>query len=132
MAQLAPRRCSAPARKLPVKLLAANAAGATVAPLAEQERVTWVVDGDTYEVLAGGIVYHAAPTNAVVAAPLVILPVNSPAPVNQAMVASFPAAPPAANLVVGMVGINFYQQVNGKFYPLNSNSTDPLAIEYGA
>ena len=71
-------------------------------------------------------------TNAVVAAPLGILAVNSGALVNQAMMASFPAAPPAANLVVGVVGINFYQQVNGKFYPLNNNSTNPLAIEYVA
>ena len=71
-------------------------------------------------------------TNAMVAAPLGILAVNSVALVNQAMVASFPAAPPAANLVVGVVGINFYQQVNGKFYPLNNNSTNPLAIEYVA
>ena len=71
-------------------------------------------------------------TNGVVAVPLGILPVNSAALVNQAMVASFPTAPPAANLVVGVVGINFYQQVNGKFYPLNNNSTNPLAIEYVA
>ena len=67
-----------------------------------------------------------------VAAPLGILPVNSAALVYQTMVASFPAASPAANLVVGVVGINFYQQVNGKFYPLNNNSTNPLAIEYVA
>lgn len=71
-------------------------------------------------------------TNAVVAAPLGILAVNSAALANQTVVASFPAAPPAANLVVGVVGINFYQQVNGKFYPLNNNSTNPLAIEYVA
>ena len=71
-------------------------------------------------------------TNDVVAAPLGVLAVNSAALVNQAMVASFPAAPPAANLVVGVVGINFYQQVNGKFYPLNNNSTNPLAIAYVA
>jgi len=71
-------------------------------------------------------------TNSVVAVPLGILPVNSAALVNQTMVASFPVAPPAANLVVGVVGINFYQQVNGKFYPLNNNSTNPLAIEYVA
>ena len=71
-------------------------------------------------------------TNGVVAAPLGILPVNSAALANQTMVASFPTAPPAANLVVGVVGINFYQQVNGKFYPLSNNSTNPLAIEYVA
>jgi len=35
-------------------------------------------------------------------------------------------------LVVGMVGINFYQQINGKFYLLNNNTTNPLAIEYVA
>ena len=71
-------------------------------------------------------------TNGVVAAPLGILPINSAALANQTMVASFPAAPAAADLVVGVVGINFYQQVNGKFYPLNNNSTNPLAIEYVA
>ena len=71
-------------------------------------------------------------TNAVVAAPLGILPINSAALVNQQMVATFPAAPAAAELVVGVVGINFYQQVNGKFYALNNNSTNPLAIEYVA
>jgi hypothetical protein len=71
-------------------------------------------------------------TNAVVAAPLGILAANSAALTNQTLVASFAAAPPAANLVVGVVGINFYQQVNGKFYPLNNNSTNPLAIEYVA
>ena len=48
---------------------------------------------------------------------------------NQAVVASFPAAPPDVNLVVGVVGINFYQQVNGKFYPLNNNSTNPLLTQ---
>ena len=61
-------------------------------------------------------------TNGTVAAPLV----------NQAVVATFPAAPADANLVVGVVGINFYQQINGKFDPLNNNSTNPLAIEYVA
>lgn len=71
-------------------------------------------------------------TNAVVAAPLGVLPINGAALANQTMVATFPAAPAAAELVVGVVGINFYQQVNGKFYPLNNNSTNPLAIEYVA
>lgn len=71
-------------------------------------------------------------TNAVVVAPLGILPLNSAALANQALVARFPAAPDAAALVAGVVGINFYQQINGKFYALNNNSTNPLAIEYVA
>ncbi len=71
-------------------------------------------------------------TNATVAAPLGILPLNGAPLVNQTVVATFPAAPADANLVVGVVGINFYQQINGKFYPLNNNSTNPLAIEYVA
>lgn len=71
-------------------------------------------------------------TNAVVAAPLGVLPLNSAALANQALVASFAAAPAAAEMVVGVVGINFYQQINGKNYPLNNNSTNPLAIEYVA
>jgi hypothetical protein len=71
-------------------------------------------------------------TNGVVAAPLGILPINSAPLVNQAVVATFPAAPADASLVVAVVGINFYQQINAKFYPLNNNSTNPLAIEYVA
>jgi len=71
-------------------------------------------------------------TNGTVAVPLGILPINSAALANQAVVATFPAAPAAADLVVGVVGINFYQQINGKFYSLNNNSTNPLAIEYVA
>jgi hypothetical protein len=71
-------------------------------------------------------------TNATVAAPLGILPLSSAPLANQAVVATFPAAPAEANLVVGVVGINFYQQINGKFYPLNNNSTNPLAIGYVA
>lgn len=71
-------------------------------------------------------------TAAVVAAPLGILPLNGAALVNQAMVASFATPPAAAELVVGVVGVNFYQQVNGKFYPLNNNSTNPLAIAFVA
>lgn len=67
-----------------------------------------------------------------VAAPLGVLPINNAPLVNQQVVATFPAVPAAASLVVGVVGINFYQQVNGKFYPLNNNSTNPLAIEYVA
>jgi hypothetical protein len=71
-------------------------------------------------------------TNGVVATPLGILPLTSAPLVNQTVVATFPAAPAGANLVVGVVGINFYQQINAKFYPLNNNSTNPLAIEYVA
>jgi hypothetical protein len=44
-----------------------------------------------------------------------------------AVVATFPTAPPAAELVVGVVGINFYQQINGNYYALNDSSTNPLA-----
>jgi hypothetical protein len=70
--------------------------------------------------------------NATVAAPLGILPLASAALANQTMVASFASAPTNAELVVGVAGINFYQQVSGKYYALNNNSTNPLAIEYVA
>ena len=71
-------------------------------------------------------------SNAVVNAPLGVLPLNGPALVNQKMVATFATAPASAELVVGVVGINFYQQLNGKYYALNNNTTNPLAIEYVA
>ncbi|GAA4382023.1 hypothetical protein [Hymenobacter koreensis] len=70
--------------------------------------------------------------NANVRAPLGVQPLNSAAQQGLQVVASFPATPAATDLVVGVVGINFYQEVNGKMYPLNNNSTNPLAIEYVA
>lgn len=66
------------------------------------------------------------------AVPFGIQPVNGAATADVAITASFPAAPAAENLVVGVVGIRFYQQVNGKFYPLNNNATNALAIEFVA
>ena len=71
---------------------------------------------------------HALKTLALLAACLL----SGAALANQTVVATFPVAPSAAALVVGVVGINFYQQINGKFYALNNNSTNPLAIEYVA
>lgn len=67
---------------------------------------------------------------ATVAAPLGIIALNSAALANKALVASFPVAPTTDEVVVGVVGINYYQQLNGKNYPLNNNATNPLAIEY--
>ncbi|SDY30463.1 hypothetical protein [Hymenobacter psychrophilus] len=69
---------------------------------------------------------------ATVSAPLGVLPLNATPLAEQNLVATFATAPTSAELVVGVVGINFYQQVNGKNYPLNNNSTNPLAIEYVA
>ncbi|MFD1469870.1 hypothetical protein ACFQ48_16700 [Hymenobacter caeli] len=69
---------------------------------------------------------------ATVAAPLGVLALNSAALQNRAVTATLATAPGADDLVVGAVGINFYQQLNGKFYPLNNNSTNPLAVEYVA
>ena len=71
-------------------------------------------------------------TQAAVAAPLGIVPVNGAASANVSVVAAFPAAPAVTEVVVGVVGINYYQQLNGKMYPLNNNATNPLAIEYVA
>ena len=67
-----------------------------------------------------------------VAAPLGILALNSPAMANKALIAAFPAAPAATDVVVGVVGINYYQQVNGQMYPLNNNASNPLAVEFVA
>ncbi|NML65933.1 hypothetical protein HHL22_12020 [Hymenobacter sp. RP-2-7] len=67
---------------------------------------------------------------ATVAQPLGVLALNSAALQNRDVVATLSTAPTADELVVGAVGINFYQMLNGKLYPLNNNSTNPLAIEY--
>lgn len=58
-----------------------------------------------------------------------ILPLNAVSAAGDITVA-FVAAPPAANLVVGVIGVNFYQQMNGKFYALNNNTYNPLAVKY--
>ena len=54
--QFVPRGCTGPVRELPVSGLVAVAA--PVAPVAESGRVLRVVDGDTYDVLAGGVRYR--------------------------------------------------------------------------
>ena len=54
--QFAPRSCAGPVRELPVSGLVKVAA--PVALAAESGRVVRVVDGDTYDVLAGGTVYR--------------------------------------------------------------------------
>jgi hypothetical protein len=68
----------------------------------------------------------------VVAAPAGIQPLSGAAVANTVITATFPAAPPVTDTVVAVLGINFYQQLNGKYYPLNNNASNPLAIEYVA
>ena len=52
----APQGCSGPTRELPASTLTNVATPA--APMAESGRVVRVVDGDTYDVLAGGVRYR--------------------------------------------------------------------------
>ncbi|OGX90486.1 hypothetical protein [Hymenobacter coccineus] len=65
-----------------------------------------------------------------VAAPLGSLPLNGPVLVNQAIKASLAVPPTADDVVLGVLGVNFYQLLNGKQYPLNNNASNPLAIVY--
>lgn len=67
---------------------------------------------------------------AVVATPLGAVPVNGAATANVTVTATFAQAPTAEEVVIGAVGVNYYQQLNGKLYPLNNNGTNPLAIQY--
>ena len=66
----------------------------------------------------------------VVAAPAGIQPLSGLAVADTAIVATLPAAPMVTETVVAVVGINFYQELNGRYYPLNNNASNPLAIEY--
>ena len=66
----------------------------------------------------------------VVAAPLGSLPLNGPVLTDQSIKATLPAAPTADDVVIGVLGVNFYQLLNGKQYPLNNNASNPLAIVY--
>jgi hypothetical protein len=68
--------------------------------------------------------------SATVAAPLGILRLTGAAQTNVSQVATLPAAPTADELVIGVLGMNYYQQINGKYYPLNNNASNPLAVEY--
>ncbi len=67
---------------------------------------------------------------AAIAQPLGILPLNGVALANTTVVATLPAAAGADDLVVAVLGVNYYQQLNGKYYPLNNNASNPLAVEY--
>jgi len=86
-----------------------------------------------YEIVVGAsAVDFAAKTyqQAAVAAPLGILALNGPTLTSKTVVATLPTAPGADELVVGVLGVNYYQQLNGKYYPLNNNANNPLAVEY--
>ncbi|AWM32470.1 hypothetical protein [Hymenobacter nivis] len=65
-----------------------------------------------------------------VAVPLGSLPLNGPVLTNQTIKATLPVAPTADDVVLGVLGVNFYQLLNGKQYPLNNNASNPLAIVY--
>ena len=65
-----------------------------------------------------------------VTSPLGIVALSGAASTNVTQQASLPAAPTADELVIAVVGMDFYQRLNGVDYPLNNNSTNPLAIEY--
>lgn len=69
-------------------------------------------------------------TSATVASPLGVLPLNGAARSNVSQVATLPTAPSKDELVIGVLGMNYYQQINGKMYPLNNNASNPLAVEY--
>lgn len=86
-----------------------------------------------YEVVfAASSIDFAAKTysEATVASPLGILPLSGAAQTNISQVATLPAAPSATELVVGVLGMNYYQQINGKYYPLNNNASNPLTVVY--
>jgi hypothetical protein len=67
---------------------------------------------------------------AAIAQPLGIRPLSAAALTNTTVVATLPVAPATDDLVVAVLGVNYYQQLNGKYYPLNNNASNPLAVEY--
>jgi hypothetical protein len=86
-----------------------------------------------YEILFGVASVNFATktyTAATVASPLGILPLAGAARTNVSQVATLPAAPTTDELVIGVLGMNYYQQINNKMYPLNNNASNPLAVEY--
>ena len=86
-----------------------------------------------FELLLGSAAINfetGAIAQGVVAAPLGSLPLNGPVLVNQTIKASLAAAPTADDIVIGVLGVNFYQLLNGKQYPLHNNASNPLAIVY--
>ncbi|MFD1469400.1 hypothetical protein ACFQ48_14305 [Hymenobacter caeli] len=115
--------------------LTGNGQGVTLAipSLNPQTDIAAPTGATHYEIVVGassvnflGKTYQQA----AVAAPLGILPLNGAALTNRTVVATLPAAPGADDLVVGVLGVNYYQQLNGKYYPLNNNASNPLAVEY--
>ena len=86
-----------------------------------------------FELLLGSAAINfetGAIAQGVVAVPLGSLPLNGPVLVNQTIKASLAAAPTADDVVIGVLGVNFYQLLNGKQYPLHNNASNPLAIVY--
>ena len=86
-----------------------------------------------YELVYGAVAVNFATktfTVGAVGTPLAVQELLATAQSNVSIVATLPAAPTVDELVIAVVGINYYQQINGKLYPLNNNTSNPLSIEY--
>lgn len=57
-------------------------------------------------------------------------PINGQVVANIALTATLGAAPTATEVVVVVLGVNFFQQINAQLYPLNNGATNPLGVVY--
>ena len=131
--QLQPGRRHRPEHLLPLHRGGGGDVTLSIPALNPQIDIATPQGATHYELLFGASALNfeaGSYKQAVVAAPLGVVPVNGAASANVTVTASFAEAPTAEEVVIGAVGINYYQQLNGKLYPLNNNGTNPLAIEY--
>ena len=113
----------------------ANGANVTLLfpTLNPQTDVSAPVGSTHYELVYGVVSVNFAAKGyqaGVVASPLGVQALTAAPQSEVSLVATLPAVPASDELVMVVVGINYYQQLNGKLYPLNTNASNPLSIEY--
>ena len=83
-----------------------------------------------FQIVAASAAFDFAGNISTVAVPTVTAPVaiSAAALVNQDQVLTYAVAPAVGDTVITVLGVNYFQEVNGDLYPLNNGAYNALTI----
>ena len=83
-----------------------------------------------FQVLVGAaaVDFAAGVTQVAAGMPLAPQPIDAVTQANVAVTLSFANAPAVSDAIIGVVGVAYFQEVNGALYPLNDASTNALGV----
>lgn len=106
----------------------------TIADFVPTRDVTAPQGATHVEIVAAGAAIdfeNGTSTVAVVSAGAGVLPIDATS-TDATVTLTLPAAPGATENTVAVLGVSFYQEVNGVFYAINNGGSNPLAIVYAS